>query len=197
MQRTIDKTPWWFVLLLSFTAVALLASCGVTKKSKSKENIDYKANTAEKSDSNSVLIIDTTSEISEQETNEDDLSVYFYDDTTQPENVIPIIIKKEGSIITITPGNQKIKSVKAAVKVTSTNTEKQNRKTEIGKSNSNEKTTTVQVKQTKSGSEKSKWNLSWWWIVVLIGFTALYIYLGGRFEFITTWFKKKKDANNA
>lgn len=197
MQRTIDKTPWWFVSALLIASAICLCSCGVTKKSKSKETIDYKANTAEKSDSNSVSIVDTTSEITEQETNEDDVSVYFYDDTTQPENIIPVVIKKEGSTITITPGNQKIKSVKAAVKVTSTNTEKENRKTINEKSNSNEKTTTVQVKQTKSESEKSKWNLSWWWIVVLIGFTALYIYLGGRFEFITTWFKKKNDANNS
>jgi hypothetical protein len=199
MQRTISRISWRMVIAL-LVALALLTSCGVTKKTKSKETIDYKANTAEKSDSNSVSIIDTTSEISEQETNEDDVSVYFYNDTIQPDNVIPVIIKKEGSTITIIPGNQKIKSVKAAVKVTSTNTEKQNRKTEIGKSNSNEKTTTVQVKQTKSGSEKSKWNFNWWIVVIVLAFfVGVAIFLGWRpWDFITTFFKPKNkpQSNN-
>lgn len=197
MQRTINRVSWRMIIAL-LVALALLTSCGVTKKSKSKENIDYKANTAEKSDSNSVWIVDTTSEKTEQETNEDDVSVYFYNDTIQPDNVIPVIIKKEGSIITITPGNQKIKSVKAAVKVTSTNTEKQNRKTEIVKSNTSEKTTYVAIAVNKSESNKSKFNSSGLIIVlvVLAFFVGVAIFLGWRPWDLGSLFKKKKDANN-
>lgn len=198
MQRTINRVSWRMIIAL-LVALALLTSCGVTKKHKSKETIDYKANTAEKSDSNSVWVVDTTSEKTEQETNDDDVSVYFYDDTTQPENVIPIIIKKEGSIITITPGNQKIKSVKAKEKTTLIHTEKENRKTEIAKSNSNEKTTSVAIAVNKSESNKSKFNSSGLIIVlvVLAFFVGVAIFLGWRpWDLVSLFKKKQKQSTN-
>lgn len=205
MQRTIDKTPWWFVLLLSFTVVALLASCGVTKKSRSKEFSKTEITTSEKLDSSSQNSFDSSNNYTEEKSAEDFFQLEF--DTTKPATDTPRttvvefeFTSKAGEKVKGTAAvtsNQPLKSLKTKQLSTSSNTESNTKKSNEQKFNTSEKSKSVAASVNKSESDKSKWNLSWWWIVVLAAFWALYYFFGGRFEFITSWFKKKKDANNA
>lgn len=184
-----------FFSVAAFLILALIAtSCRTVNKHRSKTETTYDSTSSLKKDSSFSASIDTVSEKSSLESNENGAEIYFNDSDTCTD-VEPVKIEQKNGVTTIDPGKRKIKSIKTTaknVKVVSDSSGKKEKSS--GNVSTNQNTTVSKTTKTIEVAKKSS-SFNWWWLLLLAP-VVLYVYKGGRFEFVADFFKRVKRFVN-
>lgn len=192
-MRTINKPHISFYAILFLVSILLLClteSCRTVNKHRSKTETTYDSTGSLKKDSSFTASIDTVSEKNSLESNENGAEVYFNDSDTLTD-ISPVKIEQKNGVTTIDPGKRKIKSIKTTaknLKVVSDSSGKKEKST--GNVSTNQNTTVSKTTKTIEVAKKAS-SFNWWWLLLLAP-VILYVYKGGRFEFVADFFKRVK-----
>ena len=180
----------WMALATLIFTVMLLSACRTVNKYRSKTETTYDSTGSLKKDSSFTASIDTVSEKNSLESNENGAEIYFNDADTCTD-VAPVKIEQKNGVTLIDPGKRKIKSIKTTAKVLKVVSDSSGKK-EVSAGNVSTNQNTTVSKTTKTIEVAKKSSSFNWWLLLLLAPVILYVYKGGRFEFVTDFFKRVK-----